>query len=151
MQRRDLLRGLAGALAVGCVRPHTGDVSHRLRFEPMVTLRFRLASPTLDEMRAIAGGNFEGTLLRGIVTGGTYRERTRADGVVEVDARATLATDAGTPVDVTIRGLRSGVEYRTTARFETAFSDLAILERMLVIGTATQRDAVQIHRFEMLL
>jgi Protein of unknown function (DUF3237) len=151
MQRRDLLRGLAGALAVGCVRPHTGEVSHRPRFEPLMTLRLRLAAPTLGDMRAIAGGNFEGTRLRGIVTGGTYRTFDRPDGLVDVDARATLVTDAGTPLDVTLRGMRSGVDFRTTARFEAPFIDLEILERMLVIGTATQRDAVQIHQLSLVL
>src|SRR5262245_16448293 len=151
MQRRDLLRGLAAGLAVGCVRPPTGEVSHRPRFEPLMTLRLRLAAPTLGDLRAIAGGSFEGARLRGIVTGGTYRTYDRSDGLVDVDARATLVTDAGTPVDVTIRGVRSGVDFRTTARFEAPFVDLEVLERMLVVGTATQRDAVQIHRLALVL
>src|SRR5579862_9020454 len=88
----------------------------------------------------ITGGDFEGPRLRGFVLPGGSADwlLLRADGVLELDLRATLRTDDGALISMRSFGLRHGPAdviaalgrgeavdpsryyFRTTPRFETS-------------------------------
>src|SRR5687767_10752206 len=58
---------------------------------------------------AITGGTFEGPALKGsIVPGGADWQIARADGVLDIDARYALRTDAGALIRVVSQGYRHG-------------------------------------------
>jgi len=111
---------------------------------------------------AITGGTFEGPRLQGtIVPGGADWQIVRADGVLDIDARYALRTEAGVLIRVVSQGYRHGPPevlaalgrgedvpaqkyfFRTVMRFETGGADLQWLNRTIAIATA-QRKARQV-------
>jgi len=118
----------------------------------------------LGERRVVAidGGTFAGPQLRGtIVPGGADWQIARADGVLDIDARYALRTDAGALIRVVSQGYRHGPPevlaalgrgedvprekyfFRTVMRFETGAADLQWLNRTIAVATA-QRKARQV-------
>jgi hypothetical protein len=89
----------------------------------------------------VTGGSFEGDRLRGkVLPGGGDWVIQRADGMLELDLRATLETDDGARIHMTFGGLRDdgapgGPYFKTTPRFETADARYEFLNRLLAIGT----------------
>ena len=88
----------------------------------------------------ITGGTFEGPALRGhVVPGGADWQIVRPDGLIELEARYTLMTEAGGLSYVVNRGMRHGtapVYFRTAPVFETAVPELAWMMRAIFIGDA---------------
>jgi len=114
----------------------------------------------LGERRVVSidGGTFEGPQLRGtIVPGGADWQIVRADGVLDIDARYALRTDAGALIRVVSQGYRHGTPevlaalgrgedvppqkyfFRTVMRFETGAADLQWLNRTIAVATAQRR------------
>jgi hypothetical protein len=113
----------------------------------------------------IAGGHFEGPLLRGAVLPAGSADWTllRGDGVLELDLRATLRTDDGALISMRSFGLRHGPPdviaalgrgetvdptryyFRTTPRFETAHPKYAFLNRLIAVATGDRRGAGPIY------
>jgi len=107
----------------------------------------------------IAVGDFEGPRLRGSVLAGGSADwlLLRADGVLELDLRATLRTDDGALISMRSFGLRHGppdvIEalargeavdpaayyFRTTPRFETANPAYAFLNHRIAIASGDRR------------
>ena len=118
----------------------------------------------------ILGGTVEGPKLKGkVLSGGADWQIVRADGVVHLQARYTIETEAGGQILVDAEGYRHGppevmarltrdetVEpslyyFRTFMRFETADPASSWLNRILAIGYgARQNKAVRIEVFEVL-
>jgi len=111
---------------------------------------------------AITGGTFEGPRLQGtIVPGGADWQIVRADGVLDIDARYALRTEAGVLIRVVSQGYRHGPPevlaalgrgeevparkyfFRTVMRFETGAPALQWLNRTIAVATA-QRKARQV-------
>ena len=111
----------------------------------------------LGERRIIAinGGSFEGPKLRGtILPGGNDWQIVRTDGVLDVDARYALRTDAGDAIRVVSQGYRHGPPevlaalgrgedvapdqyyFRAVLRFETGAPDFAWLNKTIAIAKA---------------
>ncbi len=107
---------------------------------------------------AITGGTFEGPALKGeIVPGGADWQIVRADGVLDIDARYALRTEAGALIRVVSQGYRHGPPevlaalargevvpanryfFRTVMRFETGDTDLLWLNRTIAVATAERR------------
>ena len=107
----------------------------------------------------LQGGTFEGPRLRGTVKPGGSADGLllRADGVLELDLRATLQTDDGALISLKSFGLRHGPPdviaaigrsevvdpatyyFRTTPRFETAHPSYAFLNRLIAVATGDRR------------
>ena len=106
----------------------------------------------------IAGGHFEGPLLRGrVLPGGGDWTLLRGDGVLELDLRITLETDDGALIHLASFGLRHGPPdvlaaltrgervdpatyyFRTTPRFETGHPQYAFLNRILAVSSGDRR------------
>jgi len=107
----------------------------------------------------LSGGSFEGPRLRGTVLPGGSGDwlLLRADGVLELDFRATLQTDEGALISMRSFGLRHGppdviaaigrgelVEpatyyFRTTPRFETAHPSYEFLNRIVAVADGDRR------------
>jgi hypothetical protein len=107
----------------------------------------------------ITGGHFVGPRLRGIVLPGGSADwlLLRADGVLELDLRATLRTDDGALISMKSFGLRHGPPevmgalargetvdparyyFRTTPRFETAHPTYAFLNRLVAVASGDRR------------
>jgi hypothetical protein len=107
----------------------------------------------------ITGGEFEGPRLRGSVVPGGSADwlLLRADGVLELDLRATLRTDDGALISMKSFGLRHGPPevvaalargetvdpaayyFRTTPRFETAHPTYAFLNRLITVASGDRR------------
>jgi hypothetical protein len=107
----------------------------------------------------ITGGGFEGPRLRGTVLphGSADWLLLRADGVLELDLRATLRTDDGALISMRSFGLRHGPPevmaaigrgetvdpasyyFRTTPRFETADPTYAFLNRLVAVADGDRR------------
>jgi hypothetical protein len=107
----------------------------------------------------LSGGTFEGPRLRGRVlpAGSADWLLLRADGVLELDLRATLRTDDGALISMRSFGLRHGPPeviaalgrgetvdpaiyyFRTTPRFETAHPAYAFLNRIVAIASGDRR------------
>ena len=103
----------------------------------------------------LAGGTFEGRDLRGVVLPGGSADwlLVRADGVLELDFRATLRTDDGALIAMRSFGLRHGPAnviaalgrgehvdpnryyFRTTVRFETADPAYGFLNRLVAVAS----------------
>ena len=118
----------------------------------------------------INGGTVVGPKLNGkVLPGGADWQIVRADGVVHLQARYTIETEAGGQILVDAEGYRHGppevmarltrdetVEpslyyFRTFMRFETADPGSAWLNRILAIGYgARENKAVRIEVFEVL-
>src|SRR6516162_7073418 len=107
----------------------------------------------------IGGGTFEGPRLRGAVLPGGSADwlLLRADGVLELDLRATLRTDDGALISMRSFGLRHGPPeviaaigrgetvdtatyyFRTTPRFVTAHPAYAFLNRLVAVASGDRR------------
>jgi Protein of unknown function (DUF3237) len=107
----------------------------------------------------LTGGAFEGPKLRGTVLpgGSADWQLLRADGVLELDVRATLETDDGALISMRSVGLRHGPPdviaaigrgetvdpatyyFRTTMRFETAHPAYAFLNRIVAVASGDRR------------
>ena len=133
----------------------------------LMTLRVTVAAPQniagvphgTRRTVPITGGDFEGPRLRGSVSPGGSADwlLLRADGVLELDLRATLRTEDGALISMRSFGLRHGppevmealargeaVEpaayyFRTTPRFETSHPKYAFLNRRLAVATGDRR------------
>ena len=133
----------------------------------LMTLRVTVAMPQniaavphgIRRTVPITGGDFDGPWLRGSVLPGGSGDwlLLRADGVLELDFRATLRTDDGALISMRSFGLRHGppevmealargeaVEpaayyFRTTPRFETSHPKYAFLNRRLAVATGDRR------------
>lgn len=168
-----MLRLAALATIASCTRSSSDDdpaaaaIDERpsMQTRPLMTLRL-LTAPT-QELGAgphgtrlvfpIIGGTFVGERLRGeVLQGGADWVIRRADGVLELDLRATLRTDDGALVHMTFEGLRDddapgGPYFRTLPRFDTAVPRYAFLNRMLAVGVGEIRDGLPVHElFELL-
>jgi hypothetical protein len=106
----------------------------------------------------VTGGRFEGPRLRGTVLPGAGDwTLLRADGVLELDLRLTLATDDGALIHMTSFGLRHGPPevlaalargervdpasyyFRMLPRFETGHPRYTFLNRMLAVGSGDRQ------------
>ncbi len=133
-----------------------------MKTRPLMTLR--LTTAPVQELGAtprgkrltfpIIGGAFEGDRLRGkVVPGGADWAIQMADGVIELDMRATLETDDGLLVYMTFTGLRDDAHsyFHTFPRFQSAAPKYAFLNRMLAVGTGEIRSDGPVHVIEELL
>ena len=103
----------------------------------------------------IAGGDFDGPLLRGtILAGGADWQVVHPDGMATIDTRYTLQTDDGALVSVATQGMRHGppevlariaagqhvdpAEYyfRVAIRYEVAEAEYAWLNRIVAVASA---------------
>jgi Protein of unknown function (DUF3237) len=138
-----------------------------MRTQLLMTLQVTVG-PVLDvgasphgtrRVAPIAGGTFEGPRLRGTVLPGGSADwlLLRADGVLELDLRATLSTDDGALISMRSFGLRHGPPevlaalgrgedvdparyyFRTTPRFETSHPSYAFLNRLLAVASGDRR------------
>ena len=107
----------------------------------------------------LLGGEFEGPRLRGSLLPGGSGDwlLLRADGVLEMDFRATLRTGDGALISMRSFGLRDGPPdvmaamsrgeavdptsyyFRTTPRFETAHPTYAFLNHLVTVATGDRR------------
>src|SRR6185436_5251519 len=133
----------------------------------LMTLRVTVAAPQniagvphgTRRTVPITGGDFDGPWLRGVVLPGGSADwlLVRADGVLELDFRATLRTDDGALIAMRSFGLRHGPAdviaalgrgehvdpnryyFRTTVRFETAHPAYAFLNRLVGVASGDRR------------
>jgi len=133
----------------------------------LMTLRVTVAAPQnigavpngTRRTAPLSGGSFEGPRFRGTVLPGGSADwlLLRADGVLELDLRATLRTDDGALVSMRSFGLRHGPPeviaaiarseavdpatyyFRTTPRFETADPVYAFLNRLVAVASGDRR------------
>jgi hypothetical protein len=145
----------------------------------LMTLRVTVATPQsigavphgTRRTVPITGGNFEGPRLRGSVLPGASADwlLLRADGVLELDLRATLRTDDGGLISMKSFGLRHGppdvIEamarseavdpatyyFRTTPRFETSHPTYAFLNRRITVASGDRRAEGPIYTIHELL
>jgi hypothetical protein len=99
----------------------------------------------------ITGGSFDGERLRGrVLAGGGDWVTARADGIFELDLRATLETDDGALIHMTFSGLRDDANHylRTLPRFETAASQYLFLNRLIAVGIGEIRAEGPVHTIE---
>ncbi len=107
----------------------------------------------------LSGGTFEGPRLRGTVLPGASADwlLLRADGVLELDLRATLRTEDGALISMRSFGLRHGPAdviaalgrgeavdpsryyFRTTPRFETSHPSYSFLNRLVAVATGDRQ------------
>jgi Protein of unknown function (DUF3237) len=119
----------------------------------------------------ITGGDFEGPRLRGSVLPGASADwlLLRADGVLELDLRATLRTEDGALISMRSFGLRHGPPdvmeamargeavdpaayyFRTTPRFETAHPAYAFLNDLTTVASGDRRAEGPIYTIHELL
>ncbi len=133
----------------------------------LMTLRVTVAAPQsigavphgTRRTAVMTGGGFEGPRLRGSVLpdGSADWLLLRADGVLELDLRATLRTDDGALISMRSFGLRHGPPevmaaigrgetvdpvtyyFRTTPRFETAHPAYAFLNCLVAVASGDRR------------
>jgi hypothetical protein len=167
--RRSLIEGALVACA-GCVgrEPPASQPTQNIQHEestPMnsrLLMTLRLTTATPQALGAgprgtrttfpITGGTFEGPRLRGkVLGGGGDWAILRADGVLELDLRATLETDDGALIHMTFEGLRQDPYFRTTSRFETGAPKYEFLNRLLAVGTGEIRADGPVHTIEEIL
>jgi hypothetical protein len=134
---------------------------------PLMTLRVSVAASRhvgavplgTRHIAPLTGGEFEGPRLRGVVLPAASADflLLRADGVLELDLRATLLTHDGALISMTSFGLRHGPPdvlaalgrgetvdpsryyFRTTLRFQTAHPAYAFLNRLVAVATGDRR------------
>ena len=119
----------------------------------------------------ITGGDFEGPRLRGTVEPGGSGDwlLLRADGVLELDLRATLRTEDGALISMKSFGLRHGPPdvmealargeavdpatyyFRTTSRFETSHPAYAFLNHLITVASGDRRAEGPIYTIHELL
>lgn len=96
----------------------------------------------------VVGGRFWSEDLNGIILdGGGDWQQIRSDGVVDIDTRYTLQTDAGLLIYLTNQGLRDGNYMRTFSRFETQDERYAWLNKRLFVSDGAKVDGVVKHKF----
>jgi hypothetical protein len=145
----------------------------------LMTLRVTVATPQsigavpygVRRTVPITGGDFEGPRLRGSVLPGGSADwlLLRADGVLELDLRATLQTDDGGLISMRSFGLRHGppavIEalargeavdpaayyFRTIPRFETAHPTYSFLNRLIAVASGDRRAEGPIYTIHELL
>ena len=136
-----------------------------MRSRPLITLRLTTAptqhiGPGPHGTRLtfpITGGSFDGDRLRGtVLPGGDDWVIQRADGVLELDLRITLATDDGALIHMTFEGIRDDAApgspyFRTLPRFETADARYEFLNRLLAVGTGELGADGPVHVIEEIL
>ena len=163
--RRDFIELAAAATLASCTHAPAVPKQERtstMRTRPLMTLR--LATAATQDIGAgphgtritfpITGGTFEGERLRGkVLAGGDDWAIKRADGVFELDLRATLETDDGALIHMTFEGIRDdaapGAPYfRTFPRFETAEGKYAFLNKLLAVGVGEIRADGPVHLIE---
>lgn len=133
----------------------------------LMTLRVTVATPQsvgavphgTRRTVPLMGGDFEGPRLRGTVLphGSGDWLLLRADGVLELDFRATLRTDDGAFISMRSFGLRHGpldviaaiargeavdpatYYFRTTPRFETAHPSYSFLNHLVTVASGDRR------------
>ncbi len=112
----------------------------------------------------IAGGEFDGPLLRGtVLAGGADWQVVHPDGMAAIDTRYTLKTHDGALVSVSTQGVRHGppevlariaagelvdpVEYyfRVSIRYEVAESSYAWLNRIVAVASAVRLAATVVY------
>ena len=145
--------------------PASQERTLAMRTRPLFDLRLS-AAPTQDigatpsgprVIFPITGGSFEGERIRGkVLPSGDDWTLRRADGVMELDLRVTLATDDGALIHLTFEGIRNddapGAPYfRTLLRFETASPRYEFLNRMLAVGSGEIEAQGPVHRIEEIL
>ena len=119
----------------------------------------------------ITGGDFEGPWLRGSVLPGGSADwlLLRADGVLELDLRATLRTEDGALISMRSFGLRHGPPevmeaiargevvdpaayyFRTTPRFESSHPAYTFLNHRLTVASGDRRAEGPIYTIHELL
>jgi hypothetical protein len=167
--RRDFIELAAAATLASCTHtpppiaktPHPNESSTTMRTRPLITLRLTTAPTQNMGPRTtfpITGGTFEGERLRGkVLPGGDDWAIKRADGVVELDLRATLETDDGVLIHMTFEGIRDdaapGAPYfRTLPRFATTTEGkYAFLNKLLAVGVGEIRPDGPVHLIEEIL
>ena len=145
----------------------------------LMTLRVTVATPQsigavphgTRRTVPITGGDFEGPRLRGSVLPGGSADwlLLRADGVLELDLRATLRTDDGGLISMRSFGLRHGppdvIEalargeavdpglyyFRTTPRFETAHPAYVFMNHLITVASGDRRHEGPIYTIHELL
>ena len=131
-----------------------------------------LGRTPLGERRVvdILGGSFRGDRVAGRVRpGGADWQTIGEDGAARLDARYTLETAEGAPVQVRSQGVRHGPPevlaqlaageavdparyyFRTVLRFETGAPELAWLNRIIAVARGARRPrAVELQAYELL-
>jgi hypothetical protein len=125
-----------------------------LRLETSATEEIGATSDGTLVIFPISGGSFEGDRLRGrVLAGGGDWVTTKADGSLDLDARATLETDDGALIYMTFTGVRDDARryFRTLPRFETASPKYAFLNRLLAVGIGEIRPDGPVHAIEEVL
>ena len=145
----------------------------------LMTLRVTVATPQnigavphgTRRIVPIAGGDFEGPRLRGSVLPGGSADwlLLRADGVLELDLRATLQTEDGALISMRSFGLRHGPPdvmealargetvdpatyyFRTTPRFDTAHPAYEFLNHLITVASGDRRAEGPIYTIHELL
>ena len=117
--------------------------------EYVATVQIPLESPALTSGRspvgrrnliAFSSGTVSGPKLSGrVLPGGADVQLVREDGIIEIDAKYLIETDAGDKVFVHNRGLvrvrPEGLYFRTTPTFETESLQLQWLMQSAFVGT----------------
>ncbi len=165
--RRDFIELTALATLASCTPApaitKTATNAERMstmRTRPLMTLR--LATAPTQELGAgphgtritfpITGGTFEGERLRGkVLAGGDDWAIKRADGVIELDMRATLETDDGVLIHMTFDGIRDDPYFRTFPRYEAPAGKYAFLNGLLAVGIGEIRADGPVHLIEEIL
>ena len=108
------------------------------------------------QMIPITGGTIRGAEISGrVLPGGADYQIFRSDGVVEIEARYFVETDAGERVYIHNAGVAHGIDgalyFRTSPRFETSCERLRWLTTSQFVGTGTPRaGAVELDFFRVL-
>jgi hypothetical protein len=138
-----------------------------MRTQLLMVLHVQVAAPQnigavphgTRRVAPLTGGQFEGPRLRGTVLPGGSADwlLLRADGVLELDLRATLRTDDGALISMKSFGLRHGPAevlaaiargetvdpasyyFRTTPRFATAHPAYTFLNRLIAVAGGDRR------------
>jgi hypothetical protein len=118
----------------------------------------------------ILGGSVTGAKLTGrVLPGGADWQIVAADGCLDIHARYTIESDAGSLIQVDSKGLRTGPPdvlarlgrgedvdpslyyFRTVMRFETAHPSTGWMNRILAIAKgAREKNAVRLEVYEVL-
>jgi hypothetical protein len=144
-RREAIVTGGAALAAMAAISGDADAVEDGLKSELLFEMTATLETPqqvgaTHEGGRSIfyaTGGTIEGPKVKGtVLPGGGDWFRMRADGVGELDVRATFKTDDGALVYTHYKGvLVPGTGYfRTTPRFETASEKYQWLTKIVAVG-----------------
>jgi hypothetical protein len=146
-----------------------------IQLRELMTIAIRVRPPVVlgDGRRYVAfqDGTFESPLgLSGtVLEGGVDWQLVRPDGVIEIDARYALVTEAAETIEVRSTGMRKATDevaariaggdpvapeeyyFRTHVRLSTSAPRLAWLNNLIAVSTGQrERDVVRIEVFEVL-